>query len=387
MNPLENTAQKTGLHTRTEIFQQPEMWKKTYDLIFSHASEISDFLKKISGLGDVDMVLTGAGSSAFIGNAVFGVRMKFQKQPSRVVPTTELITHPDYFLLQDRPTVLVSFARSGNSPESMAAVDVVDNYCDNAYHIIITCNENGELFNMYSSPKVMKILLPPETNDVSLAMTSSFSSMMLAFILIAKIDTLTEEKEKVRQLSGWGNTILSDYEKLIAGIATVDFKRAVFLGSGLLRGIAEESHLKLQELTDGEVICTFNSFLGFRHGPRVVVNKQTLLVYLFADNEHTRKYEYDLVKQINSSNNGLAQVSVSHKPVNIDGVNFDLSLCFGKIADHDSEIEYLCVAEILFAQLLGYYKSIKLGLDPDNPSKTGTISRVVEGVKIYQHKF
>lgn len=387
MNLPENANVKPGTYTRKEIFQQPEMWARTYDIILSQASEISAFLKKISENEDVDMVLTGAGSSAFIGNAVFGVRMKFQKQPSRVVPTTELITHPDYYLLKQKPTVLVSFARSGNSPESIAAVDVVDNYCDKAFHIIITCNENGELFRIPSSLKVLKILLPPETNDVSLAMTSSFSSMMLAFILIAKIDSLVEEKEKVIQLSGWGKTILTDYEKLIAKIAAIDFKRAVFLGSGPLRGTAEESHLKLQELSDGEVICTFNSFLGFRHGPRAVVNKQTLLVYLFADNNHSRKYEYDLVQQINSSNNGLAQVAVAHKPVSIEGVKFDLNISFGKKTDNEANIEYLCIAEILIAQLLGYYKSLNLGLDPDNPSKSGTISRVVEGVKIYQNKF
>jgi tagatose-6-phosphate ketose/aldose isomerase len=383
MNPLADV----GTFTRKEIFQQPEMWGKTYDIISSHAPEILGFLEKISGHGDAEMVLTGAGSSAFIGNAVFGVRMKSQKQPSRIVPTTELITHPDYFLLKEKPTVLVSFARSGNSPESMAAVDVVDSYCNKAYHIIITCNEDGGLFKMPSTPNVLKILLPPETNDVSLAMTSSFSSMMLAFILIAKIDTLAGEKENVGHLSGWGREILSGYEKLISGIAEIDFKRVVFLGSGLLRGTAEESHLKLQELTDGEVICTYNSFLGFRHGPMAVVDKQTLLVYLFADQEHTRLYEYDLVKQINSGNSGMAQVAVSHKPVDIDGVNFDLNISFGKNDDNESDIEYLCVAEILFAQLLGYYKSIRLGLDPDSPSKSGTISRVVKGVKIYQHKF
>jgi tagatose-6-phosphate ketose/aldose isomerase len=385
MKKVENIKDGLGAWTKKEIFHQPEMWEKTYDIIFSHAAEISDFLEKISASGDVDMVLTGAGSSAFVGNAVFGVRMKCQIQPSRVVPTTELITHPDHYLLKERTTVLVSFARSGNSPESIAAVDVVDQYCDNSYYILITCNENGALYQMPSSLKVLKLLLPPETNDVSLAMTSSFTSMMLAFILVAKIDTLTEEKEKVSQLSAWANIILSDYEKLIADIAAVDFKRAVFLGSGPLRGAAEESHLKLQELSDGEVICTFNSFLGFRHGPRAVVNDQTLLVYLFADDEHTRKYEYDLVKQINSSNKGLAQVSVSHKPVNIDGVRFDLELNFGKKDESDADIEYLCVAEVLFAQLLGFYKSIKLGLNPDNPSKSGTISRVVEGVKIYKY--
>ncbi len=175
--------------------------------------------------------------------------------------------------------------------------------------------------------------------------------------------------------------------KVIEGISLLDFNRAIFLGSGPLRGTAEESHLKLQELTDGRIICAFNSFLGFRHGPRAIVNSDTLLVYLFADNENDRKYEYDLLGQINSSNKGLAQIAVSHKPVTIEGVKFDLNICFGDVDEADAEIEYLCVVEIMLAQLLGYYKSLSVGLNPDNPSVSGTISRVVEGVKIYKLKF
>lgn len=380
-------GEKRGVFTKKEIAQQPEMWIKTYQIVFSRRVEIESFLNKIAEEGNTDMILTGAGSSAFIGNSVYGVRMKFQKQPSRVIPTTELITHPEYFLLKSRPTVLVSFARSGNSPESLAAVEIVNNYCDVTYNIIITCNEEGDLYQKTDPAKSLKILLPHETNDVSLAMTSSFSSMMLAFILISKIDTLDEENEKVKKLADWGSIILNRHAKHIAGITYFDFRRAVFLGSGPLRGTAEESHLKLQELTDGEIICAFNSFLGFRHGPRAIIKRDTLLVYLFSDDENTRNYEYDLIRQINSSNKGLAQIAISHKPVNIDRVNFDLNVCFGKEDEPDAEIEYLCVVEILFAQLLGYYKSLALKLNPDNPSVSGVISRVVEGVKIYKSIF
>jgi tagatose-6-phosphate ketose/aldose isomerase len=377
-------GEKKGVCTKKEIAQQPEMWKKTYEIIFPRRHEIADFLNKLTLKGDIDMILTGAGSSAFVGNAVYGIRMKNQNQPSRVVPTTELITHPDYFLIKSRPVVLVSFARSGNSPESLAAVEIVNNYCDTAYHIIISCNENGDLLQKTVSDNTLKILLPPETNDVSLAMTSSFTSMMLAFILIVKIDTLSEEKEKVNTLAEWGNIILTRYAKHISGITSFNFKRAVFLGSGPLRGTAEESHLKLQELTDGEIICAFNSFLGFRHGPRAIVKHDTLLVYLLSDEANTRNYEFDLLRQINNSKKGLAQIAICHKPVIIEGVHFDLNVCFGDEKEPDADIEYLCVIEIMFAQLLGYYKALSLGFDPDNPSSSGTISRVVEGVKIYK---
>jgi tagatose-6-phosphate ketose/aldose isomerase len=380
-----SSGEKSGMNTRREIFQQPLVWEKTYQTILSQKEEITDFFRRLPG--DTDMILTGAGSSAFIGNAVFGARTHVHQKSSRIVPTTELITHPHYFLEKNRPIVLVSFARSGNSPESIAAVDVVNTYCTKAYNIIITCNEKGDLFKKTGSSGVLKILLPPETNDESLAMTSSFSSMMLAFILINRIETLENEKANVKRLSEWGKTILNDFDKPLEAIASMDFSRAVFLGSGPLRGTAEESHLKLQELTDGSVICAFNSFLGFRHGPRAVVNDATLLVYLFEDDNYSRKYEFDLVRQINSGNKGLAQISLSHKPVLIEGITFDLAVCFGKEGEDDCMIEYLCVAEVLVAQLLGFHKSISLGLDPDNPSRSGAISRVVEGVKIYKNDF
>ena len=386
MNKHKSEVDTKGEFTAKEIAQQPIVWKKTFETIESQKNEIENFLERFLGK-DVDVVLTGAGSSAFIGNAVYGVRLKHQQKQSRVVPTTELITHPEYFLLPTMPTVLVSFARSGNSPESLAAVQVVDQFCKESYHIVITCDENGKLYTNTDPERTLKILLPPETNDISLAMTSSFSSMMLAFILLTKVDQLEKERAKINELSNWGNVILDRYEGLISDIASIDFERAVFLGSGPLRGTAEESHLKLQELTDGKVICAFNSFLGFRHGPRAIVNDKTLLVYLFSDDLLARKYEYDLVRQINQSEKGIAQVAISHKPVDIDGLTFDLNVCFGDEQEENAEIEYLCVAEILIAQLLGYYKSLNLGLNPDQPSVSGTISRVVEGVKIYNQNY
>ncbi|MHB9142501.1 MAG: SIS domain-containing protein [Paludibacter sp.] len=386
MNTSKSVIEIKGEYTTKEIAQQPEMWKKTFDVINSNRNEIERFFEKFSKK-EADFILTGAGTSAFIGNAVYGVRLKHQQKQSRVVPSTELITHPEFYLLPNKTTVLISFARSGNSPESMAAVKVVDNFCQESFHIIITCDENGELYKNTNHENALRILLPPETNDVSLAMTSSFSSMMLAFILITKIDQLGLEERKIEELANWGNIVLSKYDGLISDIATIDFKRAVFLGTGPLKGTAEESHLKLQELTDGKVICAYNSFLGFRHGPRAIVDDETLLVYLFSDDQNSRNYEYDLVRQINQTKKGIAQIAISHKPVYIDGVTFDLNICFGKEHDSEVEIEYLCIAEILLAQLLGYHKSLDLGLNPDNPSLSGTISRVVEGVKIYKTKF
>lgn len=372
-----------GFNTKKEILHQPSVWLKTYELISKNAVNIQKFLNDVFSK-DVDIILTGAGSSAFIGEAVRGVLLNRKGLITRPVSTTEIVTHPEHYLTSEKRTLLISFARSGNSPESIAAVDIVNKYCCESYHIIITCNSEGKLYKDSNDGNSLKVLLPEETNDISLAMTSSFTSMMLAFILIAKTDSLPEEKSSVDVLSGWISYLLDSYQDKIRELARIDFKRAVFLGSGPLVGTARESHLKLQELTDGHVICKFDSFLGFRHGPKAVINKDTLIVYLMSDDAHAQQYEYDLIRQVNGGNKGMAQVLISRKPVHIEGFYPDLEVSYST-NDKLLDIEYLCIAHVVFAQVLGYYKSLDLGLNPDQPSVSGAISRVVEGVIIYEY--
>ena len=375
--------EKVGLYTKREILHQPSVWLKTYEIIKRDAQKISLFLDKVLD-EEVDIILTGAGSSAFIGEALRGVWLKSKGLIMRPVSTTEIVTHPEHYLCSSRSTLLISFARSGNSPESIAAVEIVNKFCKKAYHIIITCNSEGKLYLKSDNGRSLKVLLPEETNDVSLAMTSSFTSMMLALILISKIDTISDERQSVDVLSGWISHLFSAYQDKIKEIARLDFKRAVFLGSGPLVGTARESHLKLQELTDGYVICKFDSFLGFRHGPKAVINDETLIVYLLSDDSHAQQYEFDLIRQINGSNRGMAQVLVGRRSVDIDGFDSDLEIFYSN-NENSLEIEYLCIAHVVFAQMLGYYKSIELGLNPDRPSVSGAISRVVEGVTIYEY--
>lgn len=281
--------------------------------------------------------------------------------------------------------LLISFARSGNSPESLAVFNMVNEISHPVYHIIITCNADGQLYNANSTKNILRILLPPETNDKSLAMTSSFSSMMLACLLISKIDTIEAAYAPVHYLAEAVTKMINNYAATIREIAKAPFQRAIFLGSGPLRGTAREAHLKLQELTDGKVICKCDSFLGFRHGPKAVIDNSTLLVYLFSDDPYVRQYEYDLVNQINAGRKGLCQVAVFHKEITlpVDLFNFRIALKCGEMYLPD---DYLCVMHVVFPQLLGMFKSLHFGLSPDSPSKSGTISRVVTGVNIYPYK-
>lgn len=372
-----------GRYTYKEIMQQPITWLEEYDKLREQQREIKRFISKCLN-ESYEIIFTGAGTSAYIGDilevAVAGTLFRGAKS----VATTDLITHPTAYFSPDKKVLLISFARSGNSPESMGAVDLANMICGgNIAHIFITCNENGKLARIADKENCLLLLLPPETDDKSLAMTSSFSTMLLAGLLVANIGELDAQRPLIEHLTVDAAAVLKAYDQPIRSIAARRFERAIFLGSGELKGIAEESHLKLQELTDGSVVCSFDSFLGFRHGPKAVVNSDSLLVYLVSADENVRRYETDLIRQINSNNRVVAMVAVSAAPVEVPGVKFDLNVVLN--GGSEKHGIYGCIPYVFVAQLLGYYKSLAEGLDPDAPSVSGNISRVVEGVTIYPY--
>ena len=148
-------------------------------------------------------------------------------------------------------------------------------------------------------------------------------------------------------------------------------------------GCAEECHLKLQELTDGKVITKFDSFLGFRHGPKAIINPKTLIIYLFSTNPYIARYEFDLLKAVNNGERGIFSIGVSE--INWPEINVDSKILLSSKNNTTIDPDFLPVCYVLVGQILGYYKSLQLGLKPDAPSESDTITRVVQGVKIYSY--
>ena len=372
----------TEFNTWKEILQQPAMWRATYDIVSSRKDEITSFVKKYVEEG-YEIILTGAGTSAYIGDALQWVLSDTLLKGAKAVATTDIITEADALFNKDSKVLLVSFARSGNSPESVGAINLVNKTAGQAAHIFITCNVNGKMTAMAEgNDNTLLVLLPPQTNDLSLAMTSSYSSMYLACAMIANIENIEAHKAQIDAVAECTAAALDKYYEAIQAMAERKFDRAVFLGSGELMGVAEESRLKLQELTDGTVMCAFDSFLGFRHGPKAVINKDTLLVYLLSENPATQRYEDDLIRQIKANNDITGYVAVSQSEPTVGAEYFDLNVVIGVPA----EVKrcYKSVSYVFVAQLLGFYKALDLKRSPDNPSVSGNISRVVEGVTIYE---
>lgn len=371
-------------HTAREIVGQPGLWKETYDSVLREKATIVDFLSKTFENKNLQIILAGAGTSAFIGEILLPLICRNTGCVTKMVPTTDMVTHPEDFLQKSIPTLLVSFARSGDSPESLGAFELAEKICDEVYHLVITCNPEGKLAKVAGAKNSFVFLMPASANDQALAMTGSFTSMLLAGLLISDIQHIDNYKSIVHRLSEFGRTILDKYEGKLREAAIPEFKRVVFLGSGPLKGTAKESHLKIQELTDGKIVCQYDSFLGFRHGPKAVIDESSLLVYLFSNDPYVLQYEVDLVKAINEKEDFLFTIGIGQHLREMEKLNLDLAIDpssgGSKIPD-----DFFSICSVLPAQILGYYKSILLGLTPDSPSQNGGISRVVQGVTIYPY--
>lgn len=370
-------------HTPKEIAKQPLLWKETYAIVVSERKEISAFLTRALQFDNLQILLVGAGTSAYIGQILEKYYRKKLRRHTEAVASTDFISHSkDYMGDADRPTLIVSFARSGDSPESLAVIDLAKQHYKCLFHLIVTCNPNGNLAKNAVTEDEYILLMPEAANDKGLAMTGSFSSMLLAATLLADLDCLESNKSYVCRLSQYAETILERYHDSLRSVAALDFDRVVFLGSGPLNGIARESQLKVQELTDGQVICKFDSFLGLRHGPKVVINKKTVVVYLFSSNDFVNKYEYDLVRSINAQNEKLYEIGIGETIKSKNEISLDLAIEVS--TTNVIPEEYFAICAILPAQILGFYKSLQIGLSPDSPSVNKSINRVVQGVVIYK---
>ncbi|WP_234567319.1 SIS domain-containing protein [Rhodohalobacter sp. 614A] len=373
----------TTVHTRKEIEGQPDLWVETINSL-KDDHRIREFLTSLFKKESLDIVLTGAGSSAFIGETVESSFHLGSNIHARAISTTTLVTHFEDNINKDKPLLLISFARSGNSPESNAVVNIAEKLCKDVHHIAITCNKNGLLAERIDElENGLAIVLPPLSEDQGLAMTGSFTSMVLSALIIAA-DQGDKEKQ-VSVINDIAAAAKKTIEECTPGLEELSFRpfdRIVFLGSGPLLGIARESHLKVQELSDGSICGKFDSFLGFRHGPKAVVNEETVIVFLFSTDEKVFKYEKDLAEQILQDDIAMHCIGVFCDEEQAKGLEMDQKIIF-PLSDQAKKSAFNTVLYVVPAQILGFYKSLDLGLNPDSPSKNNVISRVVRGVKIY----
>ncbi|MGG7076413.1 SIS domain-containing protein [Clostridium sardiniense] len=368
--------------TGTEIRQQPKLWRETYRIINDNKNKIEEFLNK-NITSNTRIILTGAGTSDYVGDSVYLHLAKTLKLRVEAIATTDLVSNPQEFLEEDTKTILVSYARSGNSPESVGAYDIFQENVKDIAQLVITCNENGELARKsMKNDNALCLLMPKESNDKSFAMTSSFSCMLLATLLAFDIKNLEENKKYVDRVSDQADLILDNKWSEVKDLVDLNCERVVYLGSGALKGLCQEMALKNLELTSGKTVTVCESVLGFRHGPKSIINDNTLVIFMNSTNEYTSLYDMDLIREIHGDVGKHKLAVISYKKN--DELN---SLCDKYLEIDGQEVPevYTVFNYMLFGQIFGLFSSLHLGISPDNPRPDGTVNRVVKGVIIHPY--
>ena len=373
----DQSARQGGEATAREIAQQPAVWREVDDLLASHRGDIDAFLRPLLEQAYLRVVLTGAGTSAFVGEILAPALSRRTGRRVDAIATTDVVSNPEECFADDRPTLLVSFARSGNSPESVAATEFADNLLTECHHLVLTCDRSGRLYEKHACAADSFVLLMPEaTNDQGFAMTSSFTSMTLAAWLV--LGAVADPDDLVGRLATAAERIMAARQEDIRRLASSGYERVVYLGSGPLKGLAHESSLKLLELTAGEIVTYFESPLGFRHGPKSILDDRTLAVSYISGDPYTRKYDLDLLAELKRSMRPESVIAVAATDEGVEDPGFWLVEGIEGVED-----AVLALPFVVVAQLLGLCFSLARGYTPDNPFSNEEVNRVVQGVTIH----
>lgn len=350
-----------GRLTLSEIRQQADLWPVTLEAIRTKPFDCSGAA-----------LVTGAGTSAYAASAVAAAWPN-----ARAAPSTDLLI--DKLEPYRNIQVLVSLARSGDSPESIAVVRRVQREFPHIRHLAITCNAEGRLANMEG---VDAIVLDPRTNDRSLVMTSSFSNLVLAGAALPHLSLFERELPSI--CKRFKESLPDGYATAIR-VAAQDPERVVFLASGALFAAAKEGALKILEMTAGNIVTCAETYLGLRHGPMSFLRENSLIVCFLSSDPWTRRYEEDLIRELRAKQLGyIIGIADDDWRPNEDWCSDLLHLRIPANAPNLPD-ELRTAFEIVFAQFLGLELGLHFGIDPDNPSPKGVITRVVQSFRIHNN--
>ncbi|MDH7453795.1 SIS domain-containing protein [Luteimonas composti] len=368
-------AASGAIATAREITQQPRMLAQTHALVAQLQTRLDGFAGHITGNAAARVILTGAGTSAYIGECLAPLLDRRLSARVDAVPTTDLVSSPLLHLDPGQPLLLVSFGRSGNSPESLAAVELAESLVREVRHLVVTCNPQGGLARI-AVREAMVLQLPEETHDASFAMTSSFTCMMYA--TLAALAGSGSLGPRIAAIAAAMAQVIDAAPSQVSALVSGGFTRVVYLGAGPFKGLAREACLKLGELTNGAVATCFDSPLGFRHGPKTFIDAGTLVLVFVSNDPHARRYDHDLIDELRQDACAARVIEIASQPR--EAALQDTLVVPGVADAADVELLWPYAA---IAQAYAFYASRALGLTPDNPNAQGTVNRVVQGVRIH----
>ena len=365
-------------HTLREICQQPVTWSQTAARLAASSSIVAKSLASCQRI-----VLTGSGSSQYAGECAAAAIERDLRRPVLVAGGGDLLVKGRASVAGE-PTLVVSLARSGESPESAAVVQALLEAEPRTHHLVITCNSEGKLTKAFAGhARVRGIDLGSQVNDRSLVMTSSFTNLVLGARFLGYVERADEFARMVDRLAGAGRQILAAWPDCLGEWVAGDIGRIVFLGSGSRFGACQEGALKVLEMTGGKVAAMAQTYLGLRHGPMCFIDEETLVVCFLSSDPLIRNYERDLILELNAKGLGARKLIAGTGDPGA-GLCRGQDLAIPYEIPEDTADDDLTILDAMIAQILGFHRCRQEGLQPDCPSANGVISRVVGEFQIHR---
>lgn len=383
--PVEEQKARGLLFTPREIAQQPATWETTFQIFRQHQERVCSFLEEAGVRDKLDdrpvVMLVGAGTSDYIGHALeLLLRQKWGCEVS-VCASTDLLPNLEEYVVPGRRYLWISFSRSGDSPEGVAVMEQAIQQYPMISQLVVTCNAQARMIAICKKAALScVVVLDDAVNDRSLAMTSSFTNMIVMGQCLAHAWSIEEYSTIVERLVRGGRRFLQNAEKEAERAASLGFSRVCMVGTGSLASVAEESALKVLEMTAGQVKTMSETVLGLRHGPMAALDKQTLFLCFVSGEKRRAKYASDLLREIGEK--GIVAERIAIGPTS-EKSEIEPH-CESYLAiEEDIADAYRPVLDVIFGQLLGLYCSVARELKPDSPSPSGVINRVVQKFRIY----
>lgn len=380
-------VRKQGYHTSKEMVDQKQLWLDGVDIIEENKEEILKFVEEIRLNEDLNIYLVGAGSSAKAASIVENYLGRITGKNVRAIASTDLITQPESYVEEGAAILLVSFGSSGNTTEGLEAVEILKEKCSKLYQILIICSDEGEIVKKYlHQPDVLYVPIPKGTKGLSFAATGEFTLLVQYALMILDIARFDYYKEMFMNAARDAEVFFSEEIYKVHALANKNYEVIEALGSNALMPLASEMCLKIGELSNGRQNAQFSTILEFRHGPKLFMNSRSLLSFFMSGNEHTQKYEMDMLKECyrNKRNSTIVAISMNYNEEMEDNCDYYFHFNQGGFQYQDDSHQVFQFA--LFLQSFAILKSIELEVSPDNPDseEEGFVNKVAQGVITYK---
>jgi glutamine---fructose-6-phosphate transaminase (isomerizing) len=327
--------------TLMEILSQTEAWAEAINVVAQHQSDLNRFI--LSHYNQV--VFIGCGSTYYLSLSASTLMQSLTGTICRGIPSSELMfSNPQINSEGVLKTLLFVISRSGATTETIRATQKFrDCGCGD---IITVTNYNDSPLSKLGDVNIVI----PSGREKSVAQTRSFASMYVATTAMACF--FSKRSDLTITLDGLvsiGTRMMHDYDETARQFGEDhNFSQFFFLGSGRNYGLACEASLKLKEMSIS-VSEPFH-FLEFRHGPKSMVNPNTLVVGLLS--EEWYEHEVAVLNEV-----GL----LGGKILTLGERNADINFISG-LPEVVQGVLYLPIL-----QLMASYRATSFGLNPDSP--------------------